>query len=369
MFATLFSRRVQAPAPGTPIPAAEAKKLILSGRAPAGLRVSGHLDLSGSRKLVALPAGLAVDSLDLRNCSVLRELPRGLKVRRLNLNGCTSLRELPSGLHCYSLEMRDTAVRSLPPDLRVEYRLDLQGCAALESLPAGLAVGSLILRDCTALTSLPERLQVYFLNISGCTALAEWPASATVRIGHLNAGGCTALTSLPGALSSLARLDLQGCANLSELPHGLKVGAWIDIAGTAITSLPPSLHGVRLRWRGVPIDERIAFHPETITAREILATSNVELRRVLLERMGYDAFLSEAAAQVLDQDVDPGGERRLLKVPLPRDEDLVCLAVYCPSTGRQYILRVPPTTRTCRHAAAWIAGFDDPDEYRPLVET
>jgi hypothetical protein len=85
--------------------------------------------------------------------------------------------------------------------------------------------------------------------------------------------------------------------------------------------------------------------------------------------MGYDAFLSEAAAQVLDQDVDPGGERRLLKVPLPRDEDLVCLAVYCPSTGRQYILRVPPTTRTCRHAAAWIAGFDDPDEYRPLVET
>jgi hypothetical protein len=34
-----------------------------------------------------------------------------------------------------------------------------------------------------------------------------------------------------------------------------------------------------------------------------------------------------------------------------------------------YALRVPPTMRSCRQAAAWMAGFDDPDDYRPLVET
>jgi hypothetical protein len=32
------------------------------------------------------------------------------------------------------------------------------------------------------------------------------------------------------------------------------------------------------------------------------------------------------------------------------------------------VLRVPPWTRTCREAAAWIAGFEDPDEYQPVIE-
>ena len=101
----------------------------------------------------------------------------------------------------------------------------------------------------------------------------------------------------------------------------------------------------------------------------MLGETNAELRRVLLERMGYERFLQEADAEVLDRDRDPGGERRLLKVPLRGDEDLVCLSVICPSTGRQYLLRVPPRLRNCRRAAAWIAGFDNPDDYRPIVET
>jgi hypothetical protein len=51
------------------------------------------------------------------------------------------------------------------------------------------------------------------------------------------------------------------------------------------------------------------------------------------------------------------------------DEPLMCLAVKCPSTGRDYFLRVPPTMRTCHQAAVWIAGYDDPSDYKPLVET
>jgi hypothetical protein len=59
----------------------------------------------------------------------------------------------------------------------------------------------------------------------------------------------------------------------------------------------------------------------------------------------------------------------LLRVKLSEDEDLVAMSCFCPSTARQYIIRVPPQTPTCRHAAAWIAGFDDPNDYRPLIET
>jgi hypothetical protein len=61
--------------------------------------------------------------------------------------------------------------------------------------------------------------------------------------------------------------------------------------------------------------------------------------------------------------------RQLLRVLLPNDEPLICLSVIDPSTGRQYILRVPPNMETCHQAAAWIAGFDNPDDYHPLVET
>ena len=106
-----------------------------------------------------------------------------------------------------------------------------------------------------------------------------------------------------------------------------------------------------------------------ITVDEILAESNSALRHVLLERFGLERFFSEANAQVLDIDRDAGGERKLLRVPIAGDEDLVCVLVHCPSTGRRYILRVPPTMKTCREAIAWTAGFDNPGLYRPLIET
>ena len=126
---------------------------------------------------------------------------------------------------------------------------------------------------------------------------------------------------------------------------------------------------MQLRWRGVIVDERVAFRPELITADEILAEPNAERRRVLLERMGYDTFLAHAKATTLDEDRDAGGPRRLVRVPMKDDEDLVCVSVICPSTGRQYVIRVPPTVTTCHQAVAWVAGFADPDEYRPIAES
>jgi hypothetical protein len=232
-----------------------------------------------------------------------------------------------------------------------------------------LKVGSLVLRDCTALTALPEGLDVYFLDITGCSQLARWPRHGALRIGRLLARGCTRLATLPAWLTSLSQLDVGGCASLTDLPPTLRVTSWIDLAHTGINWLPAAARGAQLRWRGVPIDERIAFRPETISGAEVLDEQNAERRRVLLERMGYEAFLKQVRAHELDRDHDAGGERRLLQVPLPGDEPLVCLAVICPSTGRQYLLRVPPIMRTCRQAAAWIAGFDNPDAYRPIAES
>ena len=356
-------------APTRPVTPEAARKLIRAGNAPAGLQVSGKLSFAGDTELTSLPDGLTAATLDLSGCTGLRRMPRDLRVRRLDLSGSWNPEHLLSGLSCYELDLKNTAVTAIPPDLRVEYRLDLQGCTGLRALPDGLRVGSLILRDCISLESLPHGLDVYFLDITGCTGIADWPRRGSIQVGRLTARGCAQLRTLPRWMTRLAQLDLRDCRNLAALPEGLVVTSWVDVAGTRIRTLPASLRGVQLRWRGVAVDERVAFRPELITAEEILAEPNAERRRVLLERMGYDTFLAHAHARTIDEDRDAGGPRRLLRVPMAGDEDLVCVSVLCPSTGRQYVIRVPPAMKTCHQAVAWIAGFDDPDEYQPLAES
>jgi len=176
-----------------------------------------------------------------------------------------------------------------------------------------------------------------------------------------------ALTTLPAGLQ-VGFLSIKSCASLRHLPDDLQVTR-LELAYTGLTELPPSLHAIELRWRGVRIDARIAFQPEAITAAEILNEKNVDLRRVLLDRMGYARFIREAEAQELDQDSNAEVMRRLLRVEFPDDEPFVGLIVIDLTTNQQSARRVPPDMATCEQAAAWVAGFDDPNDYRPVVET
>jgi hypothetical protein len=348
---------------------ASACALILKGTAPEGLRVHGHLSFAGEVLLRQLPAGLHAQSLDLSGCPNLTRLPPGLSVNTLKLTNCDRLRRLPAGLRCDQLEAQGTGLRTLPPDLRVRHFLDLSSCQHLRSLPPQLTTGTLLLRGCTALSKMPRELTAAVLDLRGCTNLVGWPRVAKVRIARLDTAGCTSLRSLPDSLTDVAELNVAGCRNLRTLPHRLTVKTTLDVADTGLTGLPESLRGVRLLWRGVAIDADVAFHPERIRAQQVLEEWNAERRRILLERMGHERFFAEANAEVLDADEDAGGERRLLRVVLPGDEDLVCVAVRCPSTGHRYLLRVPPTVTTCRQAVAWTAGFEEAEQYRPLVET
>ena len=276
---------------------------------------------------------------------------------------------LPAGLRCYSLSLAGQPLVSLPPDLQIEFRLDPTNCTELEELPPNLKVSTLVLRNCTRLVSLPENLQVNFLLLDGCTALRHWPVTAQVSHGWARARGCSSLETLPRQLGPLASLDLRGCRRIASIPSGVDVRSWVDIGGTRITSLPERLKDVGLRWRGLPVTARIAFFPETLSGTDILAERNAELRRVMIERVGFEKFLGEVKAEVLDTDKDRGGERKLLRVQLADDEAMVIVSVHCPSTGRQYLVRVPPATRTCHQAVAWTAGFDNPDDYAPIEET
>jgi hypothetical protein len=121
-------------------------------------------------------------------------------------------------------------------------------------------------------------------------------------------------------------------------------------------------------WHGVRISERIILHPETITADEILAEENVEVRRVLLERRpGGLARLVHERGEPLE--VSSGGTLyQLCLADGWREPHLRMVEVTCPSTQNKYLLRVPPDTRSVQEAIAW--SFDLlADEYRPRQET
>ncbi len=334
----------------------EAYPLIAAGRAPEGMRVSGVLDYS-------------IKTTPLRTIPI--RFPDRMHVDVLDLNGREEV-NLPDGLECYELNLSRTQIRRLPTNMKVATRIDLSGCDRLEELPAGLTTGTLVLRGCTGLRSLPEGLDVWFLDLTACWAFESWPKQIQIRGGRLQLRGCTALRALPPDLAKLAALNVRECPNLTSLPPHLVVTGWLDLGHSGLSQesvLPAGVQQTQLRWAGVNVDRRIAFHPETMHVDEVLLERNAERRRVLLDRYGYSRFMQDAKAAILDRDTEPGGPRQLLKVVMQDDEDLVALSCFCPSTGRQYMIRVPPQTRTCHQAAAWIAGFDNPDDYHPVLET
>jgi hypothetical protein len=185
-------------------------------------------------------------------------------------------------------------------------------------------------------------------------------------LGHLNLSGAANIDRLPENLTCES-LDISDCQYITTLPIGLHVTHSIEIAGSGIRSLPAG-HGFFLRWRGVHVDDRIAFAAESLTGQEILRTDNVEIRRIAIERLGYETFLEQVGGVIRDRDTDAGGDRQLICIAFEDDEPLMLLKVICPSTGHLHVLRVPPYMDTCHQSAAWIAGFDNPDDYHPAIE-
>ena len=103
-----------------------------------------------------------------------------------------------------------------------------------------------------------------------------------------------------------------------------------------------------------------------MTREDFLNTKDVEVRRVIQERMG-ERFVSELGGVVLDS--SPRGT--LYEVRLPEDdpERVACyVQVQDASTERQYFLRVPPTVQTAAEAVAWSFGLSV-EAYGPADET
>lgn len=188
----------------------------------------------------------------------------------------------------------------------------------------------------------------------------------------------TETLGVPNLLEPMEQLCENGIAAWWPFKHAAFMMVWPksvrrDVHGRLHSSELPAVEyqdGIKYYfWHGTLIPEYVILEPGKITVDKILGESNIEFRRILLERFGVDRFFKNFPAGTIDLDEDAyHNDRKLVKLDLVGDEPLVAVGLVCPSTGRKYFLRVPPQTRTCAEAVAWTFGFSK-DIYHPLVET
>ena len=256
-------------------------------------------------------------------------------------------------------------ITSLSAEIYIGEDLTIERCPSLLSLGGRKTFpGSVSLRSCPALRVLPDELEISsgYLVIEDCVNLESLPKKLNVAT---ELGQAARIRVRPSVL-------LNNCPKITQLPETLKVVGAIDIAGTSITSATRAqAQWNTFAWRGFRLPGQALFAPETMDPYEIIRERNAEIRRLLIERFGIDKLFEGLKHHVRDTDDDPGGERRLIMVRQVRAgrADMQFLDCRCPSTGHRFLLEVPPTMRTCHEAAAWLAGFERPEDYRPQLET
>jgi len=113
---------------------------------------------------------------------------------------------------------------------------------------------------------------------------------------------------------------------------------------------------------GVMLPEKYGeVHPDRWQAQWLLEEDNAEIRRVLIQGIGYARICQDLQAVVMDS----FAEYTLLRIDSDVDvEPMHLLKMTCPSTGYIHAMRVPPNVRGAREAIKWVNWGVDPEDFR-----
>jgi leucine-rich repeat protein SHOC2 len=309
-----------------------------------------HLDIRNNR-LNYLP--ITIDSLtNLTQLYIsgnhLLSLPYGIgelkKLTHLHLTA-NSLTALPESLtelsELTNLQIGHNLLKSLPLDLKnIRSLKSLNLCHnQFASLPEQIGslheLISLNLSD-NQLTDLPPQIE----NLRSLTLL------------DLSLNKFTVLPAQIGSLQNLTTLDLRfnPLTDLSVLQNLPK----LNTVGFIVWNLPRRYWTKLSEWKAV----------------WLLDEQNSELRRRLIQSIGYEQICDELNAKA----IDVWREYTLLKInDLERSYDwrrrrnisepMVLLKMTCPSTQHIHVLRVPPDMTRAEAAITWVNHGIHPDNF------
>jgi len=120
---------------------------------------------------------------------------------------------------------------------------------------------------------------------------------------------------------------------------------------------------------GVKVPDYVVLEPNKITAKDIEAEGNAEVRRVKIDKYGQSRYLIDSGAKEIHRD-DWGV---LYRKDVPDDEPIVMVKVVNTTpepdgTFKDYFIRVPQETERAKQAVAWSFRKTE-EEYLPEIQT
>ncbi len=113
-------------------------------------------------------------------------------------------------------------------------------------------------------------------------------------------------------------------------------------------------------YEGVRLPKEYELPLEQWQSNWLLQEKNAELRRVLIQGIGYDRLCQELQAVELDA----WREYSLIRIDSQVDvEPIYLLKMICPSTASIHAARVPPEITTAREAIRWVNWDTDPEDF------
>jgi leucine-rich repeat protein SHOC2 len=221
-------------------------------------------------------------------------------------------------------------------------------------------------------TNLPERLgnltNLTLLDLDGnkLTFLPDCIGNFTNLVElNLYSNQISTLPDSTSNLVNLINLDLywnefrvlpKSISHLLKLKFiGLRENPLTDLS---ILQLLPELDMVN--FLDVDLPRRYWTNLSDWNPKWLIDEENAEIRRVLIQQIGYDRICQELDAI----DLDTWREYTLLKIDADIDEEpMVLLKMTCPSTGHIHILRVPPEMTSAEAAITWVNHGIHPDEF------
>lgn len=116
---------------------------------------------------------------------------------------------------------------------------------------------------------------------------------------------------------------------------------------------------------GILVSKQVVEAPETLTIKQITNEPNTEIRRIMMQRFGYDRYIKESGAKCVDQMDDA----KLYRISRPDDTDLVMLELTNSTpepdgTHKVYFERVHPELRPFRRQTDGTVWLGEPQEDR-----